>query len=79
MELGYALSSEEHAPGDLVRHARLAEEAGFGFGLISDHIHPWTNRQGHSGYNPTLERVEAKLSERLAPLGVSPHREPWRG
>jgi coenzyme F420-dependent glucose-6-phosphate dehydrogenase len=50
MELGYALSSEEHAPADLVRHARLAEKAGFPFGLISDHIHPWTNRQGHSGF-----------------------------
>ena len=50
MELGYALSSEEHAPADLVRHARLAEEAGFGFGLISDHIHPWVDAQGHSGF-----------------------------
>jgi coenzyme F420-dependent glucose-6-phosphate dehydrogenase len=50
VELGYAVSSEEHSPAALVRHARLAEEAGFGFGLISDHIHPWTNRQGHSGF-----------------------------
>src|SRR3989440_765966 len=50
MELGYALSSEEHGPLDLVRHARAAEEAGFGFGLISDHIHPWTDAQGHSGF-----------------------------
>jgi G6PDH family F420-dependent oxidoreductase len=50
VELGYALSSEEHSPQDLVRNAQLAEEAGFGFALISDHIHPWTNRQGHSAF-----------------------------
>ena len=50
MDLGYALSSEEHPPADLIRNARLAEEAGLGFGLISDHIHPWTNDQGHSGF-----------------------------
>jgi coenzyme F420-dependent glucose-6-phosphate dehydrogenase len=50
MELGYALSSEEHSPSDLVRHARAAEDAGFGFGLISDHIHPWVDAQGHSAF-----------------------------
>jgi G6PDH family F420-dependent oxidoreductase len=49
-EIGYALSSEEHAPLDLVRHARLAEEAGFTFGLISDHFHPWISRQGNSPF-----------------------------
>jgi len=50
VELGYALSSEEHSPADLIRNAKLAEEAGFGFGLISDHIHPWIDRQGHSAF-----------------------------
>jgi coenzyme F420-dependent glucose-6-phosphate dehydrogenase len=50
MEVGYAMSSEEHAPRELVRNAQLAEAAGFRFGLISDHIHPWTNRQGHSPF-----------------------------
>jgi coenzyme F420-dependent glucose-6-phosphate dehydrogenase len=50
MELGYSLSSEEHLPGDLVRHARNAEEAGFGFALISDHFHPWVDRQGQSPF-----------------------------
>jgi hypothetical protein len=29
--LGYALSSEEHAPAELVRLAALAEAAGFEF------------------------------------------------
>jgi coenzyme F420-dependent glucose-6-phosphate dehydrogenase len=50
VDLGYALSSEEHSPAELVRNARAAEEAGFGFGLISDHIHPWVDAQGHSAF-----------------------------
>src|SRR5688572_4985086 len=49
-EIGYALSSEEHPPSDLVAHARLAEGHGFGFALISDHFHPWIDRQGHSPF-----------------------------
>jgi coenzyme F420-dependent glucose-6-phosphate dehydrogenase len=48
--IGYALSSEEHRPADLVRHARLAEDAGFEFALISDHFHPWIDRQGQSPF-----------------------------
>lgn len=48
--IGYALSSEEHAPSDLVRYAQQAEESGFTFALISDHFHPWVDRQGHSPF-----------------------------
>jgi G6PDH family F420-dependent oxidoreductase len=50
LQIGYALSSEEHAPNDLVEHAKLAEEAGFDFLMISDHYHPWVDRQGHSPF-----------------------------
>jgi coenzyme F420-dependent glucose-6-phosphate dehydrogenase len=50
MEIGYMLSCEEHPPLDLVRHARYAEEAGFSFALISDHFHPWIDRQGESPF-----------------------------
>lgn len=39
VSVGYKLSSEEHGPADLVRYARLAEEMGFSFALISDHYH----------------------------------------
>jgi coenzyme F420-dependent glucose-6-phosphate dehydrogenase len=49
-QIGYALSSEEHGPNDLVQQARRAEEAGFAFALISDHFHPWTPKQGHSPF-----------------------------
>jgi coenzyme F420-dependent glucose-6-phosphate dehydrogenase len=47
---GYALSSEEHEPRALIDQARLAEDAGFEFVAISDHYHPWIDRQGHSAF-----------------------------
>jgi G6PDH family F420-dependent oxidoreductase len=50
VEFGYALSSEEHEPNSLVRFAARAEESGFGFALISDHFHPWIDRQGQSPF-----------------------------
>ena len=50
VEIGYTLSSEERQPDDLVRLARMAEESGFGYALISDHYHPWTDRQGSSPF-----------------------------
>jgi coenzyme F420-dependent glucose-6-phosphate dehydrogenase len=48
LQVGYTLSSEEHAPGDLLLYGRIAEEAGFDFLTISDHFHPWISRQGQS-------------------------------
>jgi coenzyme F420-dependent glucose-6-phosphate dehydrogenase len=48
VELGYALSSEEHGPLDLMRNAQQAERAGFSYALISDHFHPWLTDQPHS-------------------------------
>lgn len=50
VQIGYALSSEEHPPQRLIDNARRAEEVGFTFGLISDHYHPWIDKQGHSPF-----------------------------
>ncbi|HQD25622.1 MULTISPECIES: TIGR03557 family F420-dependent LLM class oxidoreductase [Methanoculleus] len=50
VEIGYKLACEEHGPQDLVCNARMAEESGFTFAMISDHYHPWTNRQGESPF-----------------------------
>ncbi len=47
---GFALSSEEHTPQELVRQSALAEQHGFSFALISDHYHPWTEHQGQSAF-----------------------------
>lgn len=49
-KFGYALSSEEHSPLTLIQNARLAEELGFEFALISDHFHPWVSEQPHSPF-----------------------------
>ena len=66
VRIGYALSSEEHEATDLVRHARRAEEIGVDFVSISDHFHPWIDKQGHSpfvwavigGIAATTERID---------------------
>jgi coenzyme F420-dependent glucose-6-phosphate dehydrogenase len=50
IELGYSLSSEEFGPRELVDFAERAERAGFSFALISDHFHPWTDKQGQSPF-----------------------------
>ena len=50
MRIGYKLSSEDHDAPTLVREARLAEDHGFAFGLISDHFLPWTFQQGESPF-----------------------------
>ena len=61
MRVGYFLSCEEFAPHELVRQARLAEEAGFEDLWISDHFHPWNDEQGHSGFVWSLIGAIARL------------------
>lgn len=50
MKIGYFLSCEEFDPRQLVRQARMAEDAGFHGLWISDHFHPWNDAQGHSPF-----------------------------
>jgi len=46
----YHASHEQFAPDELLRYAVRAEEAGFEGIHSSDHFHPWSERQGHSGF-----------------------------
>jgi G6PDH family F420-dependent oxidoreductase len=64
-ELGYSLSSEEHPPDELVGFAKAAEGAGFTFALISDHFHPWIDRQGNSAFVWTVLGAIAQATERI--------------
>lgn len=65
MNIGYAMSSEEHTPNALVKHARRAEEVGFGYALISDHFHPWIDKQGQAPFIWSVIGAIAHATERL--------------
>jgi G6PDH family F420-dependent oxidoreductase len=65
VELGYTLACEEHGPRALVANARRAEEAGFAFAMISDHFHPWTDRQGNSPFVWSVIGGIAQVTERM--------------
>jgi G6PDH family F420-dependent oxidoreductase len=65
VSLGYKLSSEEQSPADLVRQAQMAEDGGFEFALISDHYHPWIDRQGQSPFVWSVLGAIAQATRRL--------------
>ena len=67
MEIGYALSSEEHPPPALVDLAERAEASGMPYALISDHFHPWTDRQGQA---PFVWGVLGAIAERTTALRI---------
>ncbi len=48
--IGYHCSHEQFTPGELLTLAQLAEDAGFRCAKSSDHFHPWSERQGQSGF-----------------------------
>ena len=70
MKIGYWLASEEHGPRALVEHAVLAQQAGFDHLLISDHIHPWVDEQGHSPFVWGVIGAIAQATERIG-LGTA--------
>ena len=49
-QFGYHASHEQFAPSDLLRWVQLAEAQGFAAIMCSDHFHPWSERQGESGF-----------------------------
>ncbi|WP_328672615.1 TIGR03557 family F420-dependent LLM class oxidoreductase [Streptomyces sp. NBC_00328] len=62
-DFGYFLSCEEHSLAELVDQARMAEQAGFDSLWISDHYHPWNDRQGSS---PFVWTVIGALSQAVS-------------
>lgn len=50
-QITYHASHEQHAPSALLQFAIAAEQAGFQAVHCSDHFHPWSERQGQSGFS----------------------------
>ena len=48
--VGFHASHEQLPPSRLLQAVRRAEQAGFDAAMCSDHLEPWSVRQGHSGY-----------------------------
>lgn len=65
--VGWHASHELYPPGELLRLARRAEAAGFRAGMCSDHFHPWTPRQGESGF--AFSWLGAALQATSLPFG----------
>ncbi|WP_347755010.1 TIGR03885 family FMN-dependent LLM class oxidoreductase [Agrococcus sp. ProA11] len=49
--IGFHASHEQIPPSALLEHVQHAERAGFHAAMCSDHIAPWSLRQGHSGHS----------------------------
>src|SRR5689334_21066727 len=64
----YHASHEQFAPSHLLKLVRLAEEAGFDGIHSSDHFHPWSERQGQSGF--TLSWIAAAMQSTSLPFSM---------
>ncbi len=49
-KFAYFCGHEQWHPEELVRHATLAEEAGFDMVVVSEHFHPWVDDRSAAGF-----------------------------
>jgi coenzyme F420-dependent glucose-6-phosphate dehydrogenase len=61
----YFCGHEQWQPEQLVRHAVLAEEAGFDFLVVSEHFHPWVDDSGSSGFAFSTLGAIAEATDRV--------------
>ena len=66
--IGFQASHEQYPPSELLAQVVQAEKAGFGFINSSDHFHPWSERQGQSGY--AFAWLGAAMQATRLPYGV---------
>jgi coenzyme F420-dependent glucose-6-phosphate dehydrogenase len=66
--IGYHASHEQFRPSTLLSHVQAAERAGFQSVMCSDHFHPWSERQGQSGF--AWSWLGAAMHATRLPFGV---------
>lgn len=67
-QIGFHASHEQIAPRALLEAVQAAEAAGFQAAMCSDHLAPWSERQGQSGY--AWSWLGAALQATDLPFGV---------
>ncbi len=76
VEIGYHASHEQYPPSVLLRNLQRAAGAGFRSAMCSDHIAPWTEKQGESGF--AWSWLGAALQATDLPFGVVTAPGGWR-
>ncbi len=61
----YFCGHEQFQPEEIVRHAVLAEQAGFDALMVSEHFHPWVDDVSASGYAFSTLGAIAAATERI--------------
>lgn len=67
-KFGYHASHEQFQPSALLQYAQAAYQAGFERISCSDHFHPWSDRQGESGF--AWSWLGAAMQATSLPFGV---------
>ncbi|MDB5527418.1 MAG: family FMN-dependent class oxidoreductase [Devosia sp.] len=68
VQIGYHASHEQFAPSRLLALVKRAEAAGFHAAKSSDHFHPWSERQGQSGF--AWSWLGAAMEATRFPMGI---------
>lgn len=65
-KFAYFCGHEQWHPEQLVRHAVLAEKAGFDMAVVSEHFHPWVDDHSASGFAFSTIGAMAQATEKLS-------------
>ncbi len=65
-KFAYFCGHEQWHPEQLVRHAVLAEKAGFDMAVVSEHFHPWVDDHSASGFAFSTIGAMAQAIEKLS-------------